>query len=1181
MRRTQRILLASLLASFCSAQALAQTPLDARAVRPAVMLLVDTSGSMERLPVTASTAGEGAIPMCTGNTAQDNLQKNRWAMTIEALTGSFQNYTCSSVDRSTYPATDYDYGYYLPHIDFGTSPPQNTDGILDSFSNRVKFGLMTFDGVPTTINGDTLVPYSTWSNQAYLDQVNGAPGLYSYGRVGRLSFPGCVTDYGVNAGARGPGSEPGALISVGISDNVDDIRAVNARIQSSLLEVRPFGGTPIPAMLDDLEYYIHNNPDIRSASDSLYACRKRVGILITDGAPDALFRDSRFQCDSATQNSCAAVSGSDDTTTTCECPYDTAENIAARLIDPGDGLLEKLIVVAYNVHDTAALDTLEGIARSGWPATQLPPKSNTDSTRPYLIQADGPVELRDKLDQLLDESQPDVTSRSVPISVTTGDLQNGANSKRFDITAGFRLGENTDQPWSGFLYRRRVLCGGSDGTTVDDSTPFEASAGDEFHTILNNRSPATRDLFTATPQLATSINGTLRNFDYRPVPVYTTDSSNFDSGRLTTSFITQNDRRPDGSTFSLSDQVAPDSSSVSTQGLWSDAITPRVSFDNNLSVAYFGDADSNGVPGTTQDRARIVDYVRGDSRRDRVLADIYHSNPVALRPINSVSTDRFNDINASYSDWLRKLIASGSGSHYGADGRPGVVFVGTNDGVLHAFNLDDWRDASGNLTPGGTELWGFIPPALFGKLAAAAAPAHQFMFDGTPQVKDVVLQKKATTPAIFRTILVSAVRGAPAFVALDVTMPEAPVFLWQVSFPDVGETVGNPALTQVLVNWRGELQQRAVAILPGGAGVAAASCPSTGQPVYQDRTRAYFPAGNNRNVRCWQRRGRSLYVVDIATGQLIQSFGPEHFPSPLTGSVAVDTPGVGTSSAAYFFDHDGILWRLSMTRDDPSLWRAAPLYDMFNNPTIVTPPAPQQPLATWQAGRVPQYAPVLTRDGTGNLVILAGTGEVDNPLDTAIQRVVSLTELRTLDTSDGQIEGTIRLNWQLDLGTNESVTGPLNVFEKTAYFATFTSMAGANQCALGESRIYGLAAYDAVDPGATPPAPEPALLPANAQVGDTPVAYELVEGGGSNLVLGLTITRQPICRSPISLVNAVTQQTVPGGPPGGGLYELKGMMAGSSSGGRMAGGSVIRETNARVVQAKHPSTVTAWAGSVE
>ena len=55
MSRAQSLFVTSLLVSSGVGTAAAQ-PLDARSVRPAVMLLVDTSGSMERLPDDGSTS---------------------------------------------------------------------------------------------------------------------------------------------------------------------------------------------------------------------------------------------------------------------------------------------------------------------------------------------------------------------------------------------------------------------------------------------------------------------------------------------------------------------------------------------------------------------------------------------------------------------------------------------------------------------------------------------------------------------------------------------------------------------------------------------------------------------------------------------------------------------------------------------------------------------------------------------------------------------------------------------------------------------------------------------------------------------------------------------------------------------------------------------------------------------
>ena len=259
------------LASVASAQG---TPLDVRKPKPVVMLLVDTSGSMERMPG-ASTNSLAAFPECTGNPDHDKLQKNRWAVTLEALTGTFTEFTCRRELRTEAKyktAKTYDYNYYLPHHNFTTGANdftvlqnQATDGVVDAFSQRIKFGLMTFDGVGTTLGGDTLVPLSKFNAEPLKSQVAGAPGIYSYGRVGELSFPNCENVYGINSGARGPNAPDGALIAV--SDDGPDIVKRNQDVQDALLSVRPFGGTPIAAMLDDLKYYLENDPSVKLGGD--------------------------------------------------------------------------------------------------------------------------------------------------------------------------------------------------------------------------------------------------------------------------------------------------------------------------------------------------------------------------------------------------------------------------------------------------------------------------------------------------------------------------------------------------------------------------------------------------------------------------------------------------------------------------------------------------------------------------------------------------------------------------------------------------------------------------------------------------------------------------------------------------------------------------------------------------
>src|SRR5262249_3115553 len=138
--------------------------------------------------------------------------------------------------------------------------------------------------------------------------------------------------------------------------------------------------------------------------------------------------------------------------------------------------------------------------------------------------------------------------------------------------------------------------------------------------------------------------------------------------------------------------------------------------------------------------------------------------------------------------------------------RPTVVFVGTNDGVLHCFAAEDFRVGTRTLRAG-EEIWGFVPPALLSRLESATA-SHQVLLDGTPVVHDVFYRRlpgslptsDPASSASYRTVLVMGLRGGGnAYFALDITNPLVPDFLWQFTDRYMGSTFARPAVGQVLI----------------------------------------------------------------------------------------------------------------------------------------------------------------------------------------------------------------------------------------------------------------------------------------------------------------------------------------------------------------------------------------------
>ncbi|MAR89499.1 MAG: hypothetical protein CML06_01270 [Pseudomonadales bacterium] len=217
-------------------------------------------------------------------------------------------------------------------------------------------------------------------------------------------------------------------------------------------------------------------------------------------------------------------------------------------------------------------------------------------------------------------------------------------------------------------------------------------------------------------------------------------------------------------------------------------------------------------------RNRTIDY--DDDGNDEVwrLPDIVHSTPAVVGRPSDVYYSRYGD--TTYRDYMNAKF-----------NRRQVVYVGSNGGMLHAFNSGFWDDAqkgyvtqlsgdSATAHPLGAELWAFIPKAALPHLQFVADPAyaHMALVDGSPQAFDVnIFPDDTNHPGGWGTILVVNMRmgGGPFTVRVDededgstedvvvrpsvfifdVTNPEEkPELLAELSHPNMGYTLGKPAL---------------------------------------------------------------------------------------------------------------------------------------------------------------------------------------------------------------------------------------------------------------------------------------------------------------------------------------------------------------------------------------------------
>lgn len=214
--------------------------------------------------------------------------------------------------------------------------------------------------------------------------------------------------------------------------------------------------------------------------------------------------------------------------------------------------------------------------------------------------------------------------------------------------------------------------------------------------------------------------------------------------------------------------------------------------------------DGEAIPDETsapvlEAKARI-DYVAGErdyessvrfgsaayAFRDRnvLLGDIINSGPVIVGP-----PSRF----FSSLGYSTGLDGGESFKQQYAD-RPELVYVGANDGMLHAFDAAT-----------GTERFAYVPPVLFDKLWKLTDPAYGEVVQHDNFVDGPIAEGDAYFGGGWHSVLVSALgRGAQGLFALDVTNPTAdtadPLHLWQFTDADdadLGYVFGKPAIVRV------------------------------------------------------------------------------------------------------------------------------------------------------------------------------------------------------------------------------------------------------------------------------------------------------------------------------------------------------------------------------------------------
>ncbi len=385
------------------------------------------------------------------------------------------------------------------------------------------------------------------------------------------------------------------------------------------------------------------------------------------------------------------------------------------------------------------------------------------------------------------------------------------------------------------------------------------------------------------------------------------------------------------------------------------------------------------------------------------------------------------------------------------NGTKQVLYVPTNDGLLHAFDIS--AD-----TP--SEIFAFIPPELlpnFKKLYANSnTETKVYGLDGNMAVWRSEDGEKTHLYLGMR-------RGGSNYYALDVSDPDNPEMLWTIEggkgdFAELGQTWSTPQLTTVMADIDGTLTETRALIFGGG------------YDTNQD--------SEDASPRTDDGSGRAIFIVDAKTGDKIWSAGPGGSDSgfdydlALSNSIPsdvriIDLDGNGLADRLYVGDTGGRIWRVDLDEGDIGNSSGYLLAD-FNDGT--------------EAGnRRFYYAPSVALDRQRRLMLAIGSGYRARPTETttidrfyviedrkAHSRPVTPPDVIREDdlgniTSDAAL-AVGKPGWYLELGEGEKVLAESVVFNGKVVFSTYQPEFGtrSDACNLTGStaRAYLLALAD-------------------------------------------------------------------------------------------------------------------------
>lgn len=354
--------------------------------------------------------------------------------------------------------------------------------------------------------------------------------------------------------------------------------------------------------------------------------------------------------------------------------------------------------------------------------------------------------------------------------------------------------------------------------------------------------------------------------------------------------------------------------------------------DDGIAVPFRLGSLSAAQQAMLNNSAGLVNFLRGDQSgegttyRDRLhtLGNIIHSRPLYVK-----------------------------------DATNPTLFVGANDGMLHAFDA--------TAAAGGVVRWSYVPSMLLPKMKNLAITpyVHDYYVDGQVNVGNV------SGGSISRMLVGGLGAGGKGLYALDITgslglsatsdTDVASKVMWEISPTKL--SYANPTTTNAFINLGYTYGTITLAkMLVSGVKtdvVIAANGYNDGLGSYANCT-----AGTPNYANCGGNYAAYLYIIDATTGQLIKSMkagvdGTAANPNGLSTPVAIDVDGDGAVDRVYAGDLNGKLWRFDILTGTTGTM----LFTTINNQAITATPG---------VAAHPEGGYMVTF-GTGKMLITADT----------------------------------------------------------------------------------------------------------------------------------------------------------------------------------------------------------------